>query len=55
MALAPLQDLLGLDTAARMNLPGSLGGSNWGWRYHSDVLNAELAQKLKALTTSSNR
>ena len=55
MALAPLQDLLGLDTAARMNLPGSLGGSNWGWRYSPDALSAELAQRLKALTDSSNR
>jgi 4-alpha-glucanotransferase len=55
MALAPLQDLLVLDTEARMNLPGSLGGRNWGWRYKGDVLTDELAQQLRLLTTSSGR
>jgi 4-alpha-glucanotransferase len=55
MALAPLQDLLVLDNEARMNLPGSLGGRNWGWRYSSEVLTDELAQKLRSLTTSSQR
>ena len=29
--LAPMQDLLGLDSWARMNLPGRESG-NWGWR-----------------------
>jgi 4-alpha-glucanotransferase len=55
MSLAPLQDLLDLPTIARMNLPGSLGGRNWGWRYSSDVLSDDLAAKLKALTVSSDR
>ncbi len=55
MALAPLQDLLELDTEKRMNLPGSLGGTNWAWRYSSEVLSPELAAKLKALTVSSKR
>ena len=31
IAVAPLQDLLGLDTEARMNLPGTSQG-NWEWR-----------------------
>ncbi len=30
-AIAPMQDLLNLDNAARMNLPGTVGG-NWLWR-----------------------
>ncbi len=30
-AIVPMQDILGLDTEARMNMPGSLGG-NWKWR-----------------------
>ncbi len=55
MALAPLQDLLELDTEKRMNLPGSLGGTNWGWRYSSEVLSPGLAAKLKALTVSTKR
>ena len=55
MSLAPLQDLLNLPTIARMNLPGSLGGRNWGWRYSSQDLSDDLAAKLKALTVSSGR
>jgi 4-alpha-glucanotransferase len=31
MALAPMQDFLGLGTEARMNYPGRQGG-NWSWR-----------------------
>jgi 4-alpha-glucanotransferase len=31
-ALAPLQDLLSLGGDCRMNLPGTSGGKNWGWR-----------------------
>jgi 4-alpha-glucanotransferase len=50
-----LQDLLELPTIARMNLPGSLGGRNWGWRYSSAVLSDALAQRLRALTEACNR
>lgn len=32
MAIVPLQDLLNLDTKARMNLPGRQDG-NWHWRF----------------------
>ncbi len=34
-ALSPLQDLLGLGDDCRMNLPGTSGGKNWGWRCRS--------------------
>ena len=34
-ALAPLQDLLSLGGDCRMNLPGTSGGKNWGWRCRS--------------------
>jgi 4-alpha-glucanotransferase len=37
LAIVPMQDLLGLGTEARMNLPGTTEG-NWGWRFAwSDV------------------
>ena len=55
MALTTLQDLLELPTIARMNLPGSLGGRNWGWRYSSAVLSDALAHRLRALTEACNR
>lgn len=48
-AIVPLQDLLRLDTHARMNLPGRASG-NWGWRYQADQLNDELADQLRDLT-----
>jgi 4-alpha-glucanotransferase len=48
-AIVPLQDLLGLGTEARMNLPNSTEG-NWTWRYESGVLTAGIAARLKELT-----
>ncbi|MDT4895307.1 MAG: 4-alpha-glucanotransferase [Acidobacteriota bacterium] len=48
-AIIPLQDLLGLGTEARMNLPNSTSG-NWGWRYKAGALNDELGERLKKLT-----
>ncbi|HEY0547328.1 MAG TPA: 4-alpha-glucanotransferase [Pyrinomonadaceae bacterium] len=49
MAITPLQDVLGLGTKARMNLPASTSG-NWSWRYKADALNNELAARLRELT-----
>ncbi len=37
VAIAPLQDVLGLGTAARMNVPGTTGG-NWVWRATAEQL-----------------
>jgi len=48
-AIIPLQDLLGLGTEARMNLPNSTAG-NWTWRCEAGVLTDELAARLKQLT-----
>jgi len=44
-AIAPMQDLLGLGTEARMNYPGTLGG-NWIWRMEKKALTDELGDKL---------
>jgi 4-alpha-glucanotransferase len=48
-AIAPLQDVVGLGSEARMNLPNSNEG-NWIWRYKPGVLTEDLAQRLRALT-----
>ena len=45
----PLQDILGLGTETRMNLPGTAQG-NWGWRYHPDQLTPGLAGHLSFIT-----
>jgi 4-alpha-glucanotransferase len=49
IAIAPLQDVLGLGNEARMNLPNSNHG-NWNWRYESDDLRSDIAKRLKDLT-----
>jgi 4-alpha-glucanotransferase len=48
-AIAPLQDVLGLGSEARMNLPNSNQG-NWSWRYGAGDLTSEIADRLKSLT-----
>ncbi len=53
-AVVPLQDLLGLGTEARMNLPNSTSG-NWSWRYKAGSLTAELATRLKEMTALYGR
>ncbi|MFZ5491140.1 MAG: 4-alpha-glucanotransferase [Pseudomonadota bacterium] len=47
-AVLPVQDLLGLDGAARMNKPGTVDG-NWAWRLAPGQLTADVAQRLRAL------
>jgi 4-alpha-glucanotransferase len=48
-AVIPLQDVLGLGSNARMNLPGTLTG-NWKWRYKQDALTKETGERLRQLT-----
>ena len=48
-AVVPLQDLLGLGTEARMNLPNTTEG-NWSWRFKAGALTADIAERLKELT-----
>lgn len=47
-AIVPLQDVLGLGTRARMNLPNSTSG-NWAWRYQKGALTSALSERLKEL------
>ena len=54
LAVAPLQDILGLGSEARMNLPGTDEG-NWAWRFAPGDLTAEGADRLRALTERSRR
>jgi 4-alpha-glucanotransferase len=53
-AIIPLQDVLGLGTEARMNVP-SQGEGNWEWRYQPDALTEELSDRLKTLTETFGR
>ena len=49
IAIIPMQDILKLDGSARMNTPGTVGGSNWRWRMQKGALTDELADKYREL------
>lgn len=53
-AIFPVQDLLGLGTEARMNLPASVSG-NWFWRLREGELTDEIADRLGHLTAIYGR
>jgi 4-alpha-glucanotransferase len=48
-AIIPLQDILGLDNKARMNVP-STGKGNWQWRFKDGQIREDLANRLRELT-----
>lgn len=53
-AIVPLQDLLGLGSEARMNLPGRVDG-NWTFRFTWDQLTHDLVERVRALVTTYER
>jgi 4-alpha-glucanotransferase len=53
-AIIPVQDLLGLDSTARMNLPGT-GTGNWSWRMKPGALTKEIEKQLADMTTIYDR
>jgi 4-alpha-glucanotransferase len=54
IAIVPLQDVLGLGSEARMNIPSREDG-NWRWRYASDALQPALADRLARLSEVCDR
>ena len=54
MAVATMQDLLELDSAARMNYPSTIGG-NWTWRMTAEELNPIVEGELYSLTKTYRR
>jgi 4-alpha-glucanotransferase len=54
VAIVPMQDVLGLGSEARMNLPGTVSG-NWKWRYRPGALTPELSARLRGLVTLYDR
>lgn len=55
LAIIPMQDLLGLDTAHRMNTPGTNGGKNWKWRLDWDMVVPDLPDYLRELVALYGR
>jgi 4-alpha-glucanotransferase len=54
VVITPLQDVLGLGSEARMNLPASRSG-NWRWRFTADQLTPEIGERLRELTVVYDR
>lgn len=48
LAIIAMQDLLGLDSSARMNLPGTVRG-NWRWRMRMGAASGQLAAKVREM------
>ena len=53
-AMVQAQDVLGLGSEARMNIPGRATGS-WRWRMAPGALTAEHARRLRAATEEAGR
>lgn len=54
LSILPMQDILALDTSARMNVPGTVGG-NWLWRFEWEQVKPEMIEKLSHLNTLYQR
>jgi len=54
LCIFPLQDVLGLDETARMNIPGKPRG-NWKWRFKERALSEEVAEPLLLMTKTYGR
>ena len=52
--IVPMQDVLGLGSEARMNLPAVPSG-NWKWRMRPDQLTPAVAARLRDLTSLYER
>jgi 4-alpha-glucanotransferase len=48
IAIVPLQDVLGLGSEARMNLPARPSG-NWRWRFKAGQLTPEISERLREM------
>ena len=55
LAVIPVQDLLALDNSARMNYPGTVGGSNWRYRLTGGQLSATLAERIRLINKEYGR
>jgi 4-alpha-glucanotransferase len=53
-AIVPLQDVLGLGSEARMNVPARPAG-NWRWRFRREQLTPQLQRRLRELTLLYDR
>ena len=55
LAVIPAQDVLGLGSESRLNLPGTVGPPNWRWRLQPGQLTPELAARLRGAIAAAGR
>ena len=55
IAVCQLQDVLGLGSSHRMNIPGTMGEHNWSWRFSWDMVHPDHAHTLGLITAASGR
>ncbi len=53
-AIIQMQDILGLGTEARINIPSTLGG-NWAWRIRKDAITKDITKRLYNLSKTYSR
>jgi 4-alpha-glucanotransferase len=54
VAMAQAQDVLGLGSEARMNVPGEIGKA-WKWKLRPGALTGDMAKRLRAATEAAGR
>jgi 4-alpha-glucanotransferase len=54
LCILPLQDVLGLDSGARMNVPGN-DGEHWRWRFDWAQITPDTAPRLKEMSKHAQR
>lgn len=50
LAIIPMQDLAGLGEEARMNLPSTVGSSNWSWRMDEGSIEPWMIERLRSFS-----
>jgi len=54
LCILPLQDVLGLDSGARMNTPGN-DGEHWRWRFDWSQITPGITRHLKEMSSNAQR
>ena len=55
LSIIPMQDVLELDSTARMNVPGTVAGNNWLWRFEWEQVTPSMIEKASHLITLYQR
>ncbi len=54
MSIIPMQDLMGLGSKSRMNVPGRPSG-NWKWRFTWDRITPDIVERMRRMTQEAGR